>query len=96
MLEIGKYTIEAHEAIGDLAAQSADAIFTVGARAQFIATAAGESGMKSQNIFSFETADDARIPLQDFMKQGDLVLVKGSPAMQLDKIVEEIKNWENK
>jgi UDP-N-acetylmuramoyl-tripeptide--D-alanyl-D-alanine ligase len=93
MLEIGKYAIEAHQTIGDLAAQSADVLFTVGPRAKFIASAAAESGMKKQNIFSFDTADDARIPLQNFLKKGDIVLLKGSHAMQLDKIVEEIRSW---
>jgi UDP-N-acetylmuramoyl-tripeptide--D-alanyl-D-alanine ligase len=91
MLEIGKYTIEAHEQMGDLASESADALFTVGARAKLMAAAAAQSGMKKENIFSFDTADDARIPVQNFLKQGDLVLVKGSHAMQLDKIVEEIR-----
>jgi UDP-N-acetylmuramoyl-tripeptide--D-alanyl-D-alanine ligase len=91
MLEIGKYTIEAHEQVGDLAARSADALFTVGARAKLIASAAAESGLKKANIFSFDTADDAGIPLQNFLKEGDLVLIKGSHAMQLEKIVEEIR-----
>ena len=91
MLEIGKYTNEAHEQVGDLAAKSADALFTVGARAKLIASAAAESGMKKANIFSFDTAVEACIPLQDFLKLGDLVLIKGSHAMQLDKVVEEIR-----
>ena len=91
MLEIGKYSIEAHEAIGDLAAKSADALFTVGAHAKFIASAAQQSGMKKANIFSFDTADDARIPVQNFLAQGDIVLLKGSHAMELSKVVEEIR-----
>jgi UDP-N-acetylmuramoyl-tripeptide--D-alanyl-D-alanine ligase len=93
MLEIGKYAIEAHENVGDLAAQSVDALFTVGPRAKFIASAAIESGLKKTNVFSFDTADEARIPLQNFLEKGDLVLIKGSHAMQLDKIVEEIRSW---
>jgi UDP-N-acetylmuramoyl-tripeptide--D-alanyl-D-alanine ligase len=93
MLEIGKYAIEAHENVGDLAAHSVDALFTVGPRAKFIASAAIESGLKKSNVFSFDTADDARIPLQDFLETGDLVLVKGSHSMELNKIVGEIRSW---
>jgi UDP-N-acetylmuramyl pentapeptide synthase len=42
-------------------------------------------------IFSFDTADEAIKPVKDFIKKGDLVLVKGSLGMDLDKIVEEIR-----
>ena len=91
MLEIGKYTPEAHEAVGRLAARDADVLFTVGPRAKFIAEAARGAGMKRTAIFSFDTADEARKPVQDFIKKGDLILVKGSHSMELNKIVEEIK-----
>jgi UDP-N-acetylmuramoyl-tripeptide--D-alanyl-D-alanine ligase len=91
MLEIGKYTPEAHEAVGRLAARDADVLFTVGPRAKFIAEAARGAGMKRAVIFSFDTADEAIKPVKDFIKKGDLVLVKGSHSMELDKIVEEIR-----
>jgi len=91
MLEIGKYTPEAHEAVGRLAAQDADVLFTVGPRAKFIAEAARAAGMKRAVIFSFDTADEARKPVQDFIKKGDLILVKASLGMDLHKIVEEIR-----
>lgn len=91
MLEIGKYTIEAHEAVGKLAAESANILVTVGPRAKFIAEAARAAGMKKSAIYSFETADEARKPIQELIKQGDLILIKASHAIGLDKIVEEIK-----
>lgn len=91
MLEIGKYTPEAHERVGRLAAKSVDILFAVGLRAKFIADAARAAGMKRQNIYSFDTADEAGKPLQDLMRVGDLVLIKGSHAMELSKIVEEVK-----
>lgn len=91
MLEIGKYTAEAHESVGRLVATSADVLFTVGPRAKFIAEAAREKKMKRTCIFSFDTADEARKPIQDFIKKGDLILVKGSHSMELNKVVEEIR-----
>jgi UDP-N-acetylmuramoyl-tripeptide--D-alanyl-D-alanine ligase len=91
MLEIGKYTREAHEAVGRVAAESTNVLFTVGPRAKFIAEAARGAGMKRTAIFSFDTADEARKPVQDFIKKGDLVLVKGSHSMELDKIVGGIR-----
>ncbi len=91
MLEIGKYTPEAHEMVGRIVADAADVLFTVGPRAKFIAEAAREKRMKRTAIFSFDTADEARKPIQDFIKKGDLILVKGSHPMGLSKIVEEIR-----
>ncbi len=92
MLEIGKYTPEAHERVGRLAAKHVDLLFTVGLRSKFIAEAAQASGMKRANIFSFDTAEEAARPLQEAMRKGDLVLIKGSHAMRLDKVVEEVKD----
>ncbi len=91
MLEIGKYAIEAHEQIGRFAAKVFDVLITVGPRAKFIADAANKAGMPKKNIFSFDTAEDARTTTQDSIKKGDLVLVKASRALELDKIVEEIR-----
>ena len=66
-------------------------LFTVGARAKFIAEAARGAGMKRANIQSFDNADDVGAPLKDLLRKGDLVLIKGSHAMELHKVVEETK-----
>lgn len=91
MLEIGKYAPEAHESVGRFAAGIADLLVTVGPRAKFIADAARKRGMKVENIQSFDTADEAGEPLREAMREGDLVLVKGSHAMELGKVVETVK-----
>jgi UDP-N-acetylmuramoyl-tripeptide--D-alanyl-D-alanine ligase len=89
MRELGKYEIEAHRAIGDLAGERADILFTVGSAAKFIADSAANQ-MKPSSIFSFNTADEAKMKVQEIIKEGDLILVKGSHAMEMGKIVEEI------
>jgi len=91
MLEIGKYAIEAHEEIGRLAAKVFDVLVTVGPRAKFIADTAIKTGMNKKNVFSFDTADEAKLVIQDSIKKGDIILVKASRAIGLDKIVEEIR-----
>ncbi len=91
MLEIGKYAIEAHEYIGRLAGKFLDILITVGPRARFIAESAKEVGMRKQNIQSFDVVNDALKPVHDLIKKGDLILIKGSHAMELEKAVEEIK-----
>jgi UDP-N-acetylmuramoyl-tripeptide--D-alanyl-D-alanine ligase len=90
MLEIGKYTVEAHESIGRQAAETVDALVTIGARAKFIADAAREAGMRKEHIYSFDTIEEAIQPLTRSMSKGDLVLIKGSHAMGLDAIVSAV------
>lgn len=91
MLEVGKYAIEAHERVGRLAGKFVDILVTIGPRAKFIAESAREVGLRKKNIYSFDVADGARKPVQDLLRKGDLILIKGSRAIELDKIVDEIK-----
>jgi UDP-N-acetylmuramoyl-tripeptide--D-alanyl-D-alanine ligase len=94
MLELGKQTPEAHEAVGREVVGSADVLVAVGSRAKFIADAAGKSGMKRSAIYAFDDADSAIAPLKEHIKEGDLILIKGSHAMQMEKIVNEIREVE--
>ncbi len=59
MLELGKYSIEAHESIGKLAGGIADILLTVGPRGKFIADAAEKSGLPKNHILIFDTAKEA-------------------------------------
>lgn len=90
MLEIGKFTIPAHQQIGELAASLADILITVGPRAKFIGKAANENGMKESNIHECGNSRGAGIFLQNMLEPGDVVLVKGSQSMRMERAVEEI------
>lgn len=89
MLELGKYTIEAHREIGNLAGSIADILVCVGSRSKFIADSASNQ-MPKDKIYAFETSDSAKIKVQEIISEGDLILVKGSQGMRMEKIVEEI------
>lgn len=91
VIGIGKYTIEAHEAIGERAAKNSDLLFTFGPRARFIAQGAQEKGMALEKIFQFDTIDEGKLKLREEIKEGDLILVDGSKEMAMTRIVEEIK-----
>jgi len=91
MLELGQYSAGAHQAIGQLSFGVFDILVTVGLRAKFIADAAIKSGFERKNVLSFDTADQARLEVQALLERGDLVLIKGSRAMELEKIVREIQ-----
>ena len=89
MRELGKYEIEAHRAIGNLAAERCDILVTIGAAGKLIADSAANQ-MKSEQITSFNTSEDAKMKIQEIIQEGDVVLVKGSRAMEMEKIVKEI------
>jgi len=88
---IGKYTIEAHEAIGERVFKNCDLLFTVGSRAKFIAKGAMEKGMDNFKIFSFDKIEDAVFKLKETIRPGDLILVDGSKEMRMSEIVDQIR-----
>jgi UDP-N-acetylmuramyl pentapeptide synthase len=91
LIDLGKYAVEAHEQIGILAKGKADIFMTIGSRAKIAAEAALKARMNKKNVLSFDRAEDAGIPLQTLLKKDDVVLVMGSRAMRLDRVVKEIK-----
>lgn len=91
MLEIGKYSTEAHQAIGELAGKVVDVLFCIGPRSKFIAEKAIAVGLSANYVKTFEDAEKAKKIIEREIKSGDLILIKGSHAMALEKIVEEIK-----
>jgi UDP-N-acetylmuramoyl-tripeptide--D-alanyl-D-alanine ligase len=97
MLEIGRFTEQAHRALGDCAAEFVDMLLTVGSRAKFIADQTlhrgiSDSGrvMAREDVMEFSDAVSAGKALDPLIREGDLILVKGSQAMRLEKTVEEI------
>lgn len=90
MLELGKFTIEAHEATGQRAKECSDLLFTVGPRGKLIADEAVKIGMPRENVFSFDGAEEVGEVLEDKIREGDLILVKGSRSMRMEKIVRDV------
>ena len=90
MLELGDYSLKAHEKAGRHVVGSVDILITVGPRARFIGVNAKKDGMKEEMVYIFETAKEAKKVLQDIMKEGDIILVKGSRAIGLDTVLEEV------
>ncbi len=91
VIGVGKYTIEAHETIGEKVAKNCDFLFTVGPRAKFIAKGAMEKGMDDFKIFSFNTIEDTVFKLKEIIRPGDIILVDGSKEMRMSEIVDQIR-----
>ena len=90
MLELGSYTEKGHRKVGDKVAHVCDFLVVVGSRAKFISDRARKNGMSDNNIFEFDTAYEAKMLVQNKIEPQDVILVKGSRAMKMEKIVKEI------
>jgi len=91
MLELGEFSIEAHQKIGKIASQVVDVLIAVGPRAKFLAQEAEKEGLSKDKIFIFETADETSKNINDIIREGDLILIKASRGIGLDKVVDELK-----
>ncbi len=90
MLELGKLTEETHREIGEQLVGLADIIVTVGPRAKSIATGAINKGFKKGNIYSFDTSVQVAEFLKTTVSHGDVVLLKGSQGVRLERAVKAI------
>ncbi len=90
MMELGEKTIEAHEEIGRQVVGLVDILMTVGIRAEFIYKKALEQGFNKDNSYHFTEAREAGEALEQLIGAGDIILVKGSQSLRLERVVEEI------
>lgn len=89
MLELGRFTKEAHRKVGERAAACADALITIGIRSRHTAEGALDAGLRDERISQYESTDVARAAdeLASALQPGDIVLVKGSQSMRLERFV---------
>lgn len=91
MLELGEYSESAHRSAGRQAAKICDTVFAVGVRMGFLRYELSAHGFKEgENLFYFESSEPAGFELKNIVKEGDLILVKGSQGMRMEKAVKEI------
>jgi len=87
MLELGPYEEEGHAKVGMRAAEVADLLVTVGPRGKIIAREAIHGGMTPDQVRAFDQYEDAVAFLRDAIQSEDAVLVKGSRAVHMERIV---------
>jgi UDP-N-acetylmuramoyl-tripeptide--D-alanyl-D-alanine ligase len=86
MLELGQYERGGHELVGLRAAQVAQVLVTLGQRAHIIAEAARRAGMKKSDVIEFEEINPLMEWLQVNLGKDDVVLIKGSHSLRMDRI----------
>jgi UDP-N-acetylmuramoyl-tripeptide--D-alanyl-D-alanine ligase len=87
MLELGLYERRGHEMVGIRAAEVVDELVTLGERGRVIALAALDAGLPANKITMLDQVEQVIQYLQPDLKPDDVVLVKGSNMMRMDRIV---------
>ncbi len=110
MLELGDFTKQEHERIGEMLVNIADILIVSGVRAKFIGEAAIAKGMNKDNVYfasgSLEAGRKALTVLEGEIEKdykagrseselgGDLVFIKGSQGARMEKVARILLNRE--
>lgn len=90
MLELGHHTKEEHYKIGKIAAKSCHRLFTVGIRSRITAEGALDEKMLDENIMECDSSIEAGKELVKILKPGDVVYLKGSQGIRMERAVKMI------
>jgi len=90
MLELGEYTNEEHKKIGKIAGEVCDLVLAVGIRSRGLIDGALIGGLNEKNIIEFKDSRKAGKYLEHVLKDRDVVLVKGSQGIRMERTVAEI------
>ena len=88
MLELGENCIPAHRRVGQYVVESGvDYLVTVGTRSRQIVIGAVSNGFITERVWSVPDIDSAVEVLHSLVQETDVILVKGSRSMQMEKVV---------
>jgi UDP-N-acetylmuramoyl-tripeptide--D-alanyl-D-alanine ligase len=95
MLELGEQELQFHHDAGNAIPKSIDVVMAVArgaetgarCRSQSLLDGAREAGFAADTLHHFPNAEAAGEFLKTFLREGDLVLIKGSRGVGLDKAV---------
>lgn len=91
MLELGEDTKKGHqEVIRKFFELEGNLLFAVGKRMKEAIFELPEGEIIKNNILLFSSPMEAGKKLQEMMREGDLILIKGSQAIRMEKTVEEV------
>jgi UDP-N-acetylmuramoyl-tripeptide--D-alanyl-D-alanine ligase len=93
MLELGDDAVRLHEEVGRAAAHAGvDVVIAVGgAPARALADAAVTAGIPAAQVRHVATSEEAADAAAAIVREGDLVLVKGSRGIRTDRVVDRLK-----
>ena len=91
MLELGEAHDEGHRSVGEAAAGVAELLIVVGHDARGIIAGATAGGMDASRIHHATDVETALDVLRPRLRDGDVVLVKASRGIQLDRLVDALR-----
>jgi UDP-N-acetylmuramoyl-tripeptide--D-alanyl-D-alanine ligase len=95
MLELGPYTEEAHQEVGRKAGELAiDLLIAFGKEGTVVADAAVRHGLEPGRVRVVMSHREAVSILRQVLRRGDWVLVKGSRGMEMERIVQGLREAE--
>jgi len=93
MLELGSESERLHREVGAmLAASGSDILIGIGGLTRSAVEEAVSSGMDPGSALFFETKADAKTYIADALREGDVILVKGSRLAGLEEICEFLRS----
>lgn len=87
MLELGRFSVEAHKTAGESVASVADILVTLGVRSRKLAESALAYGMDERYVFQYDDPERAARELRTKLQKGDVILVKASQSIRAEKLV---------
>jgi len=92
MKELGQSSERYHREIGQYiaTAKAFDQVVCVGPDAGWIAESAIAAGFSAENIARFDNSPSASTAIPPTLREGDLVLLKGSRSVHLEKVAKAI------
>lgn len=90
MLELGTFAEEEHKKMGKLAAELCDVLVFVGARGNFYVEGALSIDFPDNNLQHFDESMKAGKFVEQLIKEGDVILIKGSQGVRMERAVKEI------
>jgi UDP-N-acetylmuramoyl-tripeptide--D-alanyl-D-alanine ligase len=93
MLELGDWSEKAHREVGRLLyVNNIDYVITMGENACAIGEGAIQSGMSAANVKMLDKIEEINSLLISLVKNGDIILVKGSRGMKMERVVDFLRN----
>ena len=86
MLELGQYENIGHKSVGKRASKVVNYLIAVGPRGRIRAETAKTEGLPPTAITCVDNAIEAAELLRYYLKSGDVVLIKGSHGLRMDRI----------
>jgi len=95
MHELGAWTKSAHLEVGTLAAQCGlSLLMSVGPAARWIAEGSLNAGMEMHRVLMVYDTAEAQDAVRALVREGDMVLLKGSRRLQLERVLETFNQSE--